>query len=106
DPGPAVRHTIMRRLLELPALLYADLTEAEMSYLTNQRPRILGWCVEMTGWTVEQRREGIALIATEEAESDLPFPRLRAVDFVAINVLDLLIKLFPDGSPFSEVSVR
>jgi uncharacterized protein (TIGR02678 family) len=106
EPGAAVRHTIMRRLLELPALLHADLSDAEMSYLTNQRSRILGWCVEMTGWAVEQRREGIAMIATEEAETDLPFPRLRAVDFVAINVLDLLIKLLPVDTPFSEVSVR
>lgn len=106
EPGPAVRHSIMRRLLELPVLLYADLDEAEMTYLSNQRSRILGWCVEMTGWTVEQRREGIALVATDEADTDLPFPRLRAVDFLAISVLDVLIKLFPDGGPFGEASVR
>ena len=105
DPGAAVRCSVMRRLLELPALLYEDLNEAELAYLTGQRSRILGWCVEMTGWAVEQRREGIALIATEEAETDLPFPRLRAVDFVAITILDLLIRWLGPGAPFSESSL-
>lgn len=102
----AARHIVMRRLLELPALLYADLGSAELSYLTSQRSRVLSWCVEMTGWTVEQRREGIALIAAEETETDLAFPRLRAVDFIAINVLDTLIKLFPAGTPFGDVSLQ
>jgi len=106
DPGATVRYSIMRRLLELPALLYGDLSDAEVSYLTSQRSRILGWCTEMTGWAVEQRREGIALIAAEETETDLPFPRLRAVDFVAITILDLLIRWFAAGATFSEVGVR
>lgn len=45
----------------------------------------------MTGWTVEQRAEGLALVAVDESDTDLPFPRLRVVDFVTLMVLDLLL---------------
>jgi uncharacterized protein (TIGR02678 family) len=89
----AARYGVMRRLIELPVCLYADLTDAERAYLASQRHRILAWCTEMTGWVVEQRAEGLALIAAEETETDLPFPRLRAVDFATLMVLDELLKV-------------
>lgn len=82
------RFGLMRRLIELPVCLYEDLTESERAYLTSQRHRILAWCTEMTGWVVEQRAEGLALIAADEADTDLPFPRLRAVDFATLMLLD------------------
>jgi hypothetical protein len=74
----------------LPVCLLADLTDAERAYLTGQRHRVLAWCTEMTGWVVEQRSEGVALIAAEETDTDLPFPRLRAADFATLMVLDEL----------------
>lgn len=86
----ASRYVVMRRLVELPVCLIADLGEAERAYLVNQRHRLVAWCTEMTGWVVEQRAEGLALIASEEADTDLPFPRLRAVDFASLMVLDEL----------------
>jgi len=86
----AVRFGLMRRLLELPVCLVADLTDAERGYLINQRHRIEAWCTEMTGWTMEQRSEGIALIVADELDTDLPFPRLKAVDFAALMLLDEL----------------
>lgn len=89
-PDPAARFSLMRRLLELPVCLLDDLTEAERVYLVSQRHRVLSWCTEMTGWVVEQRTEGLALIAAEEADTDLPFPRLRAVDFATLIMLDEL----------------
>jgi uncharacterized protein (TIGR02678 family) len=89
-PEDATRWSVMRRLVELPVCLLDDLTEVERAYLTGQRHRIVGWCVEMTGWVVEQRREGLALIAVEEDDTDLPFPRLKAVDFTALMVLEEL----------------
>ncbi|MGW4091711.1 DUF2398 family protein [Nocardia sp. NPDC004750] len=94
----AERFAVMRRILELPVCLYSDLTEAERAYLIRQRTRVVAWCTEMTGWTVEQRAEGLALIAGEESATDLPFPRLRAVDFVALVVLgDLYARRDDDG---------
>ena len=84
------RFGLMRRLIELPVCLFDDLTDSERAYLVGQRHRILAWCTEMTGWVVEQRAEGLALIAVNEADTDLPFPRLRAVDFATLTLLDEL----------------
>ncbi len=92
-PEATARYVVMRRLIELPACLIDDLGDAERAYLTNQRHRIVAWCAEMTGWVVEQRLEGLALVAPEEAHTDLPFPRLRAVDFASLMVLDELRSL-------------
>lgn len=90
-PESAARFGLMRRLLELPVCLLDDLSQAERGYLASQRHRVLAWCAEMTGWVVEQRAEGLALIAADETDTDLPFPRLRAVDFVTLMVLDELL---------------
>lgn len=91
------RFSIMRRLLELPVLLLEDLTEGERAYLTSQRGRILEWCREMTGWAVEQRREGIALIPADGGGTDRPFPELKAEHFGALMVLDGLLGASPGG---------
>ncbi|QUQ64573.1 DUF2398 family protein [Kutzneria sp. CA-103260] len=102
DDGPvhesSARIGLMRKLVELPVVLYEDLTDAERLYLTGQRNRVLAWCAEMTGWAVEQRAEGMALIAVDEADTDLPFPRLRAADFAALMVLDGLVRAHGAGA--------
>jgi len=79
-------------------VLHEDLTDAERFYLTGQRHRVLTWCAEMTGWVVEQRAEGVALIAADETNTDLPFPRLRAADFATLMVLDELVQRYGAGS--------
>ncbi|EWC64189.1 hypothetical protein UO65_0515 [Actinokineospora spheciospongiae] len=94
----AARIGLMRKLFELPVVLSEDLTAAERLYLTGRRHRVLTWCVEMTGWQVEQRLEGMALIAADEADTDLPFPRLRAADFAALMVLDHLVRTHGAGA--------
>jgi uncharacterized protein (TIGR02678 family) len=104
-PEGAARYGLMRRLLELPVCYYDDLTEAERVYLSSQRHRILAWCTEMTGWIVEQRTEGMALIAADEADTDVPFPRLRAVDFATVTVLDELVRTQATDRTFSEDAV-
>ncbi|MCX2730671.1 DUF2398 family protein [Saccharopolyspora sp. NFXS83] len=88
----ATRFRLMRRLVELPVLLHEDLTEAERTYFSHQRRRLLAWCAEMTGWRAEQRREGVALISEDEADTDLPFPAVRAADFATLMVLDELVR--------------
>ncbi|MFI5503477.1 DUF2398 family protein [Nocardia asteroides] len=110
ERGPAVqesaeRFAVMRRLIELPVCLYEDLTEAERAYLIHQRGRIVGWCTEMTGWTVEQRAEGLALIATDDHGTDLPFPRVRAVDFAAMVVLDELYRCQVDTGAVTDTDI-
>ncbi|MCP2257125.1 TIGR02678 family protein [Streptoalloteichus tenebrarius] len=110
DDGPpheaAARIGLMRKLVELPVVLYEDLTDAERHYLTSQRHRVLTWCAEMTGWVVEQRAEGMALIAADEADTDLPFPRQRAADFAALMVLDELVRTHGAGSVVTADDLR
>jgi uncharacterized protein (TIGR02678 family) len=96
------RYAVMRRLVELPVCLLADLGDVERAYLVNQRHRLVAWCSEMTGWVVEQRAEGLALIASEEPETDLPFPRLRAVDFTSLMVLEELRNLADEQGQVTE----
>jgi uncharacterized protein (TIGR02678 family) len=92
-PGEDVhRLGLMRRLLELPVCLFEDLTPDERRYLVSQRHRLIGWCHEMTGWIAEQRAEGIALVASDEDGTDLPFPKLKAEHFAALILLDLLLR--------------
>lgn len=101
----AERFAVMRRIIELPVCLYSDLTEAERAYLIRQRTRVVGWCTEMTGWVVEQRAEGLALIAAEESMTDLVFPRLRAVDFVTLLVLDELYRVRDENAVVTEADL-
>lgn len=96
--GDARRFTIMRRLLELPVCLIEDLTAAERAYLTSQRGRLLDWCREMTGWSVEQRREGIALVPPDDTGTDRPFPELKSEHFGTLMVLDALLASGPGRS--------
>jgi uncharacterized protein (TIGR02678 family) len=102
------RHLVMRRLLELPVCLFADLGDAERQYLARQRSRMLGWCREMTGWTAEVRAEGIALIPSEASPggagggTDLAFPERRADHFGALMILDALVR--SAGSPAADSS--
>lgn len=99
------RFGVMRRIVELPVCLVADLAPREQEYLAGQRPRIAQWCEEMTGWTLEHRREGVALVPDHEGGTDLPFPRPRARDFAALMVLGELVRaVSPVGSAAPVVS--
>ncbi|MGH3429223.1 MAG: TIGR02678 family protein [Mycobacteriales bacterium] len=101
-PESEARFGVMRRIIELPVCLTEDLTESQLGYLTGQRHRIVAWCAEMTGWLVEQRAEGMVLIATDESATDLPFPRLRAVDFASLMVLGELVRQAGADDVFTE----
>lgn len=90
-PADHRRYTVMRRLIELPVCLLDDLTTDERAYLTSQRHRLLAWCREMTGWTAEQRAEGIALVPPDQSGTDRPFPLVRADHFGALLILDRLV---------------
>jgi hypothetical protein len=100
------RFGVLRRLLELPVCYFADLSDSERTYLTSQRRRLLSWCEEMTGWTAEERAEGIALVVTEAADTDLPFPRLRAADFTTLMILDELLREIGTDKPFGRDQIE
>jgi len=81
---------LARRLTEDPALVLDDLDDDERAYFTGQRARIEGAVAAATGYAVERRREGSALIADDRAFSDVPFPTNATVKQVALLLCDML----------------
>lgn len=56
------RQRLARRLLEQPAVYYAELDDAERQVLTDRRVELSGRLERLTGCQVETRAEGLALI--------------------------------------------
>jgi len=69
-----IRHRLTRALLDEPVLYYAELTEAELSYLTSQRAAITARITELTGLVAEARAEGIAMVDPLDELTDVRMP--------------------------------
>lgn len=70
----ALRHGLVRRLLEDPVVYVDDLTEDEQAYLASQRPFLVKRVCDATGWVAETRAEGIALLDPTGESTDLRMP--------------------------------
>ena len=70
----ALRHGLVRRILDDPVVYVDDLTEEEQSYLASQRPFLVRRVCDATGWIVETRAEGIALLDPTGEATDLRMP--------------------------------
>ncbi|MFI0235757.1 TIGR02678 family protein [Streptomyces sp. NPDC016845] len=70
----AIRHHLTRRLLDDPVLYYDELSDAELAYLTKQRPFILARINELTGLVAEVRAEGIAMVDPSDDLTDVRMP--------------------------------
>jgi uncharacterized protein (TIGR02678 family) len=70
----ALRHRLIRRLLEDPVVYSQDLTGEEQSYLAGQRPFLVKRVCDATGWVAETRAEGIALLDPTGDATDLRMP--------------------------------
>ncbi|MGI9099005.1 MAG: TIGR02678 family protein [Solirubrobacteraceae bacterium] len=81
---------LARRLTEDPALVLADLDDDERAYFIGQRARIEAAVAEATGYGVERRAEGSALIADDRAFTDVPFPTNATVKQAALLLCDTL----------------
>jgi uncharacterized protein (TIGR02678 family) len=88
---------LARRLTEDPALVLSELEEDERTYFLGQRARIEAAVAAATGYAVERRAEGSALIIDDRAFTDVPFPTNAAVKQVALLLCDLLTDAGPDG---------
>ena len=93
---------LARRLTEDPALLLADLDEDERAYFLGQRARIESAVATATGYQVERRAEGSALIVDDRTFTDVPFPTNSTVKQVALLLCDTLAATAPD----SEISAE
>jgi uncharacterized protein (TIGR02678 family) len=88
---------LARRLTEDPGLLLADLDDHDRTYFVSQRARIEGAVTAATGYEVERRAEGSALIVDDRAFTDLPFPTNSTLKQVALLLCDALADAGPDG---------
>jgi uncharacterized protein (TIGR02678 family) len=88
---------LTRRLTEDPALLLADLDDDDRAYFLSQRARIEGAVANATGYEVERRAEGSALIVDDRAFTDVPFPTNSTVKQVALLLCDALAAAGPGG---------
>lgn len=70
----AIRHQIVRSLLERPVLYFSTLDDPASEYLTSQRPHLLPVLTKATGMVEEVRAEGIALVDPEKELTDYPMP--------------------------------
>lgn len=81
---------LARRLTEDPVLLLADLDDADRAYFLSQRARIEGAVTAATGYEVERRSEGSALIVDDRSFTDVPFPTDSTVKQIALLLCDAL----------------
>lgn len=88
---------LARRLTEDPALLLADLDADDRAYFLSQRARIEGAVAAATGYEVERRAEGSAVIVDDRAFTDLPFPTNSTLKQLALLMCDALADAGPDG---------
>ncbi|WP_329433138.1 TIGR02678 family protein [Streptomyces sp. NBC_01280] len=70
----AIRQHLTRCLIDDPVLYYDELSDAELAYLTKQRPFILARITELTGLVAEVRAEGIAMIDPHDDLTDVRMP--------------------------------
>jgi uncharacterized protein (TIGR02678 family) len=93
---------LARRLTEDPALVLADLDPDERGYFLGQRARIEGAVEAATGYAVERRGEGSALIVDDRAFTDVPFPTNATVKQVALLLCDALTAAGTEGELSAE----
>jgi uncharacterized protein (TIGR02678 family) len=93
---------LARRLTEDPVLLLADLDDDDRAYFLSQRARIERAVADATGYEVERRAEGSALIADDRTFTDLPFPTNSTIKQVALLLCDALADAGPSGELSSE----
>jgi len=96
---------LARRLTEDPMLLLADLDDDDRAYFLSQRARIEGAVTNTTGYEVERRAEGSALIVDDRAFTDVPFPTNSTIKQVALLLCDALADAGPSGE-LSSVALR
>jgi uncharacterized protein (TIGR02678 family) len=86
----AIRHRLMRSLLDEPVLYYDELTESELTYLTAQRTPLTRRAGELTDLVAEIRAEGIAMVDRRDELTDVRMPEIGTDGHVALLVCEEL----------------
>lgn len=93
---------LARRLTEDPVLLVSELSDDERTYFVGQRGRLEAAVTAATGYPVERRAEGSALITDGREFTDVPFPTNGTSKQVALLLCDVLAAIPPDGELSAE----
>ncbi|MGW7041779.1 TIGR02678 family protein [Streptomyces avermitilis] len=108
DPGfGGPRTYVRRRLVETPVVHLDDLTDAEREWLRTRQRREAQAFSELLGLEAEIRAEGIALVDTEDALTDLHLPGTGTVAQAALLLVERLVdRLRPEGPGHPAVGGR
>jgi uncharacterized protein (TIGR02678 family) len=86
----AMRHRLMRSLIDEPVLYYDELSGPELTYLTAQRAFLTRRAGELTDLVPEIRAEGIAMVDQRDELTDLRMPEIGTDGHVALLITDEL----------------
>lgn len=86
----ALRHALVRRLLDDPVVYFDELTDEEVDYFTRSRAPLTKRLEDMTGLHVELRAEGVALVDPFGDASDLALPEEGTDGHVALLLAEHL----------------
>ncbi|HWS38641.1 MAG TPA: TIGR02678 family protein [Actinoplanes sp.] len=98
DGGPGgSRHTVRRRLIELPVVYVDDLTAADRVWLRREQRRDERSFLDYAGLQAELRAEGVAMLDPDETLTDVTFPGGGTVAQAALlTVGELVTRLRPE----------
>jgi uncharacterized protein (TIGR02678 family) len=86
----AIRHRLMRSLIDEPVLYYDELSDAERTYLTSQRTQLIQRGTELTDLVAEIRAEGIAMVDRRDELTDVRMPEVGTDGHVALLITEAL----------------
>jgi uncharacterized protein (TIGR02678 family) len=86
----AMRHRLMRSLLDEPVLYYNELSDTERTYLTAQRAALMRRASEFPDLVPEIRAEGIAMVDRRDELTDVRMPETGTDGHVALLVCEAL----------------
>ena len=91
-PAVATEQVVRRKLLEDPAVYFADLPAAEAEWLRGRRRPEARVLSDVFGVMTESRLEGVAVLDPESRLSDIAFPGQSTVARLAMLALPVLLE--------------
>jgi uncharacterized protein (TIGR02678 family) len=95
----AVRHALVRQLLDDPVVYMEDLTPDQLAYLASQRPFLVRRICDATGWVAETRAEGLLLLDPTGDATDLRMPEEGTDGHATLLLAEYLAQMLKVSGP-------
>jgi uncharacterized protein (TIGR02678 family) len=95
----AVRHALVRRLLDDPVVYMEDLNPDQQAYLASQRPFLVRRICEATGWLAEVRSEGLLLLDPTADATDMRMPEEGTDGHATLLLAEYLARMLKASGP-------